>query len=146
VACPVISFLRRCAYTKKYGERAAEERDEFALPHLERLACWLGTARDRVGLAVADRFLRAACLAWTFSMACVHADVLAAVAVSAGCALLSFAATCACAARWVRSLMAPTSGCVVAAFVEIGGPLNTSRRATCGQAVHLKRWRSIEGV
>ena len=26
VAYPVISFLRRCAYTKKHGERAAEQR------------------------------------------------------------------------------------------------------------------------
>jgi hypothetical protein len=33
VACPVISFLRRCAYTKKHGERAAEKRDELAAFH-----------------------------------------------------------------------------------------------------------------
>ena len=33
VACPVISFLRRCAYTKKHGERSAEQRYELAAPH-----------------------------------------------------------------------------------------------------------------
>ena len=33
VACPVISFLRRCAYTMKRGERAAEQRDELAPFH-----------------------------------------------------------------------------------------------------------------
>src|SRR6476661_8155942 len=33
VACPVISFLRPCAYTMKRGERAAEQRDELAPPH-----------------------------------------------------------------------------------------------------------------
>ena len=30
VACPVISFLRRCAYTKKHGERAGWQSDEPA--------------------------------------------------------------------------------------------------------------------
>ena len=30
VACPVISFLRRCAYTMKRGERTTEQRDELA--------------------------------------------------------------------------------------------------------------------
>ena len=30
VACPVISFLRRCAYTMKRGERATDQRDERA--------------------------------------------------------------------------------------------------------------------
>ena len=29
VACPVISFLRRCAYTKKHGERTAEQCNEL---------------------------------------------------------------------------------------------------------------------
>src|SRR5712691_9665331 len=33
VACPVISFLRRCAYIKKHGERAAEQSDELAPSH-----------------------------------------------------------------------------------------------------------------
>jgi hypothetical protein len=33
VACPVISFLRRCACTMKRGERAAEHRYEFAPFH-----------------------------------------------------------------------------------------------------------------
>jgi hypothetical protein len=33
VACPVISFLRRCAYTMKRGERATEQRDEIAAFH-----------------------------------------------------------------------------------------------------------------
>ena len=33
VAYPVISFLRRCAYTKKHGERAAQKRDELAPSH-----------------------------------------------------------------------------------------------------------------
>src|SRR6478752_6797702 len=33
VAYPVISFLRRCAYTKKYGERAADQRHELAPSH-----------------------------------------------------------------------------------------------------------------
>ncbi len=33
VACPVISVLRRCAYTKKHGEPAPEKRDELALSH-----------------------------------------------------------------------------------------------------------------
>src|SRR6476619_3357648 len=33
VACPVISFLRRCAFTMKRGERAAEQRDELAARH-----------------------------------------------------------------------------------------------------------------
>src|SRR4051812_9014068 len=32
VACPVISFLRGCAYTMKRGERATEQRDELAAP------------------------------------------------------------------------------------------------------------------
>jgi hypothetical protein len=30
VADPEISFLRRCAYTKRHEERAAEQRDELA--------------------------------------------------------------------------------------------------------------------
>ena len=30
VACPVISFLPRCAYTMKRGERTTEQRDELA--------------------------------------------------------------------------------------------------------------------
>ena len=30
VACPVISFLRRCAYTMKRGQRTTEQRDELA--------------------------------------------------------------------------------------------------------------------
>ena len=33
VACPVISFLRRCAYTMKRGERTTEQRDELAPFH-----------------------------------------------------------------------------------------------------------------
>src|SRR6478672_7997811 len=33
VACPIISFLRRCAYTMKRGERAAEQCDELAPLH-----------------------------------------------------------------------------------------------------------------
>src|SRR3954466_7360379 len=33
VACPVISFLRRCAYTRKHGQRAAERRNELAPSH-----------------------------------------------------------------------------------------------------------------
>jgi hypothetical protein len=33
VACPVISFLRRCAGTKKHGERAAEKGDKLASMH-----------------------------------------------------------------------------------------------------------------
>ncbi len=33
VACPVISFLRRCAYTLKRGERTTEQRDELAPFH-----------------------------------------------------------------------------------------------------------------
>src|SRR5712671_4237241 len=33
VACPVISFLRRCAYTMKRGERATEQRNELAASH-----------------------------------------------------------------------------------------------------------------
>src|SRR5215468_993332 len=33
VAYPVVSFLRRRAYTKKHGDRAAEQRDEVAAPH-----------------------------------------------------------------------------------------------------------------
>src|SRR3954468_13824326 len=33
VACPVISFLRRCAYTMKRGERATDQRDERAPFH-----------------------------------------------------------------------------------------------------------------
>ena len=36
VACPVISFLRRCAYTMKRGERTAEQRDELAPPCMSR--------------------------------------------------------------------------------------------------------------
>jgi len=30
VAYPVVSFLRHRAYTKKHGDRAAEQRDELA--------------------------------------------------------------------------------------------------------------------
>ena len=33
VAYPVISFLRRCAYTMKRGERTTEQRDELAASH-----------------------------------------------------------------------------------------------------------------
>src|SRR5882757_9774644 len=33
VACPVISFLRRCAYTMKRGERATEQCNELAPLH-----------------------------------------------------------------------------------------------------------------
>ena len=33
VACPVISFLRRCAYTMKRGERTTEQRYELAASH-----------------------------------------------------------------------------------------------------------------
>jgi hypothetical protein len=33
VACPLISSLRRCAYTKKHGEPPAEQRDELPAPH-----------------------------------------------------------------------------------------------------------------
>ena len=33
VAYPVISFLRRCAYTKKHGERTPKSRDELAPFH-----------------------------------------------------------------------------------------------------------------
>src|SRR5215510_10925789 len=33
VAYPVVSFLRRRAYTKKHGDRAAEQRDELAAFH-----------------------------------------------------------------------------------------------------------------
>src|SRR5262250_4000286 len=33
VAYPVVSFLRRRAYTKKHGDRAADERDELAPLH-----------------------------------------------------------------------------------------------------------------
>src|SRR3954452_435338 len=33
VACPVISILRRCAYTMKRGERTTEQRDEVAAYH-----------------------------------------------------------------------------------------------------------------
>src|SRR3954466_7621050 len=32
VACPVISFLRRCAYTMKRKERTTEHRDELTAP------------------------------------------------------------------------------------------------------------------
>ena len=38
VACPVISFLRRCAYTKKHGERAPEQRDKLAPVPVEHVA------------------------------------------------------------------------------------------------------------
>src|SRR6478609_6836827 len=37
VAFPVISFLRRCAYTKKRGERTTEQRDELAAFQLTEL-------------------------------------------------------------------------------------------------------------
>src|SRR4051812_14141670 len=33
VACPVISFLRRCAYTKKHEERTANQRDKVPPLH-----------------------------------------------------------------------------------------------------------------
>ena len=33
VACPVISFLRRCAYTMKRGERTTEQRNELSALH-----------------------------------------------------------------------------------------------------------------
>src|SRR6476660_6858074 len=33
VACPVISFLRTCAYTMKRGEHTTEQRDELAALH-----------------------------------------------------------------------------------------------------------------
>jgi hypothetical protein len=33
VACPVISFLRRCAYAKKRGERTADKRYELTPRH-----------------------------------------------------------------------------------------------------------------
>jgi hypothetical protein len=33
VGCPVVSFLRRAAYTKRHGERSAEQRDELAPFH-----------------------------------------------------------------------------------------------------------------
>src|SRR6267154_5676298 len=33
VACPIISFLRRCAYTMKRGERTTEQRNKLAASH-----------------------------------------------------------------------------------------------------------------
>jgi hypothetical protein len=44
VACPVISFLRPCAYTKKHGERTTEQRDELAPLH-RRMSPVLRTER-----------------------------------------------------------------------------------------------------
>src|SRR5215813_7042561 len=40
VAYPVVSFLRRRAYTKKHGDRAAEQRDELAAFHQQFLPCF----------------------------------------------------------------------------------------------------------
>jgi len=42
VACPVISFLRRCAYTMKRGERATEQGDELAALHVRPLTFSIG--------------------------------------------------------------------------------------------------------
>jgi hypothetical protein len=111
-----------------------------------RLAGWLGTARDRIGLAAASRSLRAACLMWSFSTARAHADAFAVAARSLGCLLLSFAANCGSARRCVRTLMAPDGGCVVAPLVEIGSAPKTTCRTTCEQPEHLKMCRSIDGA
>jgi hypothetical protein len=109
-----------------------------------RLACWL--ERGAVRLTATSRPLRAACLLWSFSTARAHADAFAVAATSLGCLLLSSAARCGSAGRCVRTLMAPVWGSAVAPLVEIGSAPNTSRRATCGQARHLKICRSIEGA
>jgi hypothetical protein len=111
-----------------------------------RLACWLGMARDRIGLTAASRSFRAACLRWSFSTACAHADAFAVAATSLGCLLLSFAANCGSARRCVRTLMAPDWGWVVAPLVEIGSAPKTTCCATCKQPAHLKMCRSIGGA
>ena len=40
VAYPVVSFLRRRVYTKKHGDRAAEQRDERAALHGSVMPVW----------------------------------------------------------------------------------------------------------
>ena len=50
VACPVISFLRRCAYTMKRGERTTEQRDELAPSSFDHLV-GAGEQRRRHGEA-----------------------------------------------------------------------------------------------
>src|SRR6476469_3260999 len=56
VACPVIPFLRRCAYTMKRGERTTEQRDELAPSHSitssARASSDGGTSRPRTFAAV----------------------------------------------------------------------------------------------
>ena len=65
VACPVISFLRRCAYTMKRGERTTEQRDELAPLHSitssARASSVGGSEAEHLGRLEIDDQLELAC-------------------------------------------------------------------------------------